>query len=188
MKHKSRAIITLVSIVTIILGFPLLAVGCGGNNSPLQLPNSSWHTYYNKNLGMGIAYPPDWMAIDITSTEVNFVPPIGNPTYSGNLLMSMDDLSANPMTLDEYSSQNIAQLKQVFKDFHSIESSATTLGYIPAQKVVYTSSLGQTLYESMQVFCIKDNKAYIITYTVEENQYANSVDTIQQMIDSVAFY
>ena len=172
-----------IAMIAILLGLAAVsALGCGGNQA--GLPGAGWQSYHNSHLGLSISYPAGWDAIDITDTEVNFVPPMGQSS-DGNVIVSVDDLSAT-MTLDEYRDQSVAQLKKVFTDFQSVELSATTMGTVSAYKIVYTYSLTENR-EAMQVFCIKDNKAYIFTYTVGAGQYANEIGTIQQMFDSLSF-
>ena len=80
------------------------------------------------------------------------------------------------MTLEEYTNTQINLLEE-----NLLESSTTTLAAIPGYKIVFTNIEG---LKTMQVWTIKDDKAYIITYVAKEEHYENDLQIVQKMIDS----
>jgi serine/threonine-protein kinase len=80
------------------------------------------------------------------------------------------------MTLEEYTNSQINPLEEKL-----LESNTTTLADIPGYEIVFTSVQG---LKTMQVWTIKDDKAYIITYVAKEEDYENDLQIAQKMIDS----
>jgi eukaryotic-like serine/threonine-protein kinase len=67
------------------------------------------------------------------------------------------------MTLEEYTNTQVNLLEE-----NLLESSTTTLADIPGYKIVFTNIEG---LKTMRVWTIKDDKAYIITYLAQEEDY-----------------
>ncbi len=67
------------------------------------------------------------------------------------------------ITLHVYVNAGIDVLKKIFSGFNLISFNATTLGGIPAQKMVYAANLPPGLnLKFLQFFAIRDNTSYII--------------------------
>ena len=81
----------------------------------------------------------------------------------------------------------ISDLTQAATNFDLKESTPTVLAGIPAYKIVYSESLQQVPLQVMQVWAIKDNKAYILTFTAELPKYSTYLPVVQKMIDSFEF-
>ena len=117
-----------------------------------------------------------------------FLSPLENNSdaFQENLNIIIQDLSEEPMTLAEYTELSIGQAQEYRTDETDFDSIATTLDGIDAHKITYTGYnpyTGQTL-KHMQVWTIKDNTAYILTYTAEIDKYNNFLDDAQEMINS----
>jgi len=67
-----------------------------------------------------------------------------------------------------------------------IESGNATLAGNQGYKLVYTTNYSGTLgiRKTMELWTVKDGKAYIITYRARPGDYDVSADTVQKMIDS----
>jgi serine/threonine-protein kinase len=79
------------------------------------------------------------------------------------------------MTLEQYT--NI-QLNSI--EGQILESNATTLANLPAHEIIFTN-IG---LKTMQVWTLKDDKVYAITYIAEEEDYENDLQIAQRMIES----
>ncbi|MDP2211654.1 MAG: stalk domain-containing protein [Candidatus Aquicultor sp.] len=130
--------------------------------------------------GYRISYPENWVLAD--GSFVGFTSPEGN-----NANVGFEDLSADPKTLDEYTALSLATLKEVFPDIKILESASTTLGGNTAYKVTYTATQLGSKMKIMQIWTIKNNKAYIVTYGAVEGLYSNYADTTKRMLDSFTF-
>jgi len=104
--------------------------------------------------------------------------------FQENVNILVQDLSAQPMTLDEYTQLSVSQIGQVITDSNILDSSAVTLAGIPGHRVVYTGKQGQYDLKWMQVWTMQNNKAYVISYTAETGKYSTFLGTVQEMIDS----
>ena len=90
-------------------------------------------------------------------------------------------LNSQSITLDQYSD---AQINFIRKQASVLESNTITLkgdNNTRAHKIVYINSEGQKI---MQVWTIKDDKAYHITYATNETRYYDYLPPVQKMIDS----
>ena len=101
-----------------------------------------------------------------------------------NVNILVQDLSAQPMTLDEYTDLSLGQIEQFVTDAVILDSSAATLAGNPGHKAVYTGKQGQYDLQWMQVWTVKNDKAYVISYTAEATEYSAVLATVQEMIES----
>jgi len=104
--------------------------------------------------------------------------------FQENVNIIVQDLSDQPMTLAEYTELSIGQIEQVITDSNILDSSAVTLAGIPGHEVVYTGKQGLYDLKWMQVWTVKNDKAYVISYTAEVSSYPALLETVQEMIDS----
>ena len=104
--------------------------------------------------------------------------------FQENLNLIVQDLSTQPMTLQEYTELSVGQVEQFITDARILDSSATTLDGNSAHKLVYTGKQGQYSLKWMQVWTVIDNTAYVLSYTAEANKYNDFLDTAQEMVNS----
>jgi len=60
-----------------------------------------------------------------------------------------------------------------------LDSNTTVLANLPAHEIVFTN-LG---IKTMQIWTIKDDKVYTITYTAEEEDFQNDLQVAKMMIE-----
>ncbi|HET7389789.1 MAG TPA: DcrB-related protein, partial [Nitrososphaeraceae archaeon] len=100
---------------------------------------------------------------------------------------SVETLKKN-ISLDNYTNANLAKAKQSLPHFQLIDSNATILAGIPAHKIVYTfvspDPAIQIPFKSMNIWTIKQGKAYNISYTQARSQYNKYLEVIEHMINS----
>ena len=135
--------------------------------------------YDNPTFGIRIQYPADWGRLDLSflqhSADIDFYP-LNDTSLAKNLKIQVKNLPFHNMTLEEYTNSQINLLEE-----NLLESSAATLAGIPGYKIVFTNIEG---LKTMQVWTIKDDKAYIITYVAQEEDYEKELQIAQKMIDS----
>ena len=100
----------------------------------------------------------------------------------------LDTRINNNSTLEELTDRNL-ELAKSLPDFNVTEFNRTSiLSGIPAYKIVYTfadpGSPLLPLFKSMNLWTIKEGKAYTISYSASESEFSNHLETIQSMIDS----
>jgi hypothetical protein len=141
--------------------------------------SDTFRIYENPTYGIQIQYPSDWGRLDLSflqdSADIDFYP-LSDISLAKNLKIQVENLPFHNMTLEEYTNTQINPTEE-----NLLESNTTTLADIPGYKIVFTSIEG---LKTMQVWTIKDDKAYIITYVAQEEDYENDLQIAQKMIDS----
>jgi hypothetical protein len=178
-------------------------------NIPKNMPNSSSSvpnntnltnsilTYQNSSYGITIQYPANWAKDeedsdpnDTVTNIVAFNPAVESTadTYPPILAISMERLTDQNMTLDEFANSSITDYNKTLTDFNPIELNTNiTLagGNNPAYGLIYTDREDGTNYKTMEIGTIIGDRIYYIEYIAEEKQYSNYLPTIQMMINSL---
>ena len=79
------------------------------------------------------------------------------------------------MTLEEYNDIKIGSIEG-----RILDSNSTTLADLPAHEIIFTD----LVLKKMQVWTLKDDKVYTITYSAEEEDFQNELQTARRMIES----
>jgi eukaryotic-like serine/threonine-protein kinase len=141
--------------------------------------NNTFNLYENPTYGIKIQYPSNWGRLDLSflqdSADIDFYP-LSDTSLAKNLKILVKNLPFHNMTLEEYTNSQINPTEEIL-----LESNTTTLANIPGYKIVFTNVVG---LKTMQVWAIKDDKAYIITYVAKEEDYEKDLQIAQKMIDS----
>jgi len=166
--------------------------GCVGetpNFSDDYTPPTGMIIYESIEDGIRISYPQDWSVTEgVMGTIAAFSSPAEfNDVFAENANIGTEDLSTyGPITLEEYTNITIDTLRTFFVTNMEIEqSTAITFAGSQGYKIVYTGTMGETRFKTMQVWTIKNKKAYLITYMAEPEDYSTHVGTIEKMIDSL---
>lgn len=144
-----------------------------------QTDQTNFTTYENPTFGIRIQYPSDWGRLDLSflqdSADIDFYP-LSDTSLAKNVKIQVNNLPSRNMTLEEYTNSQINPLEEKL-----LKSNTTTLAGIPGYEIVFTSLQG---LKTMQVWTVKDDKAYIITYVAQEEDYEKDLQIAQKMIDS----
>ena len=150
-------------------------------------------TYTNSNYGITIQYPSDWKIGEHIYTNrfvVNFTSTLKNnsDTFPATITVSVEPLKQNRTTLNEFTITTLDNAKQSLPNLQLIESNATTLASNPAHRIVYTFTSSdpsvQLHFQSMNIWTLKENKVYSISYTQARSQFNKYLPIIQNMIHS----
>ncbi|MBW4507455.1 MAG: protein kinase [Scytonematopsis contorta HA4267-MV1] len=151
-------------------------------------PQSNSLETYNA-YGMTIQYPKGWEKLvtpdRITGNFARFVPPkeANSDLYQENINLIIHDLPENSRELQQFTQSNLDDIKQS-SDVKILEQGETQLANQNAYQVIYTIKEDKIDVQRLQVWTIKDNKVYIITYAADINQYNQYLNTAQKMISS----
>jgi hypothetical protein len=161
------------------------------DNTTTITTSSPFLTYENSTFGIRIQYPSDWQKLEFSRRDSSGIavifrspPENASDTKLENLLIQVGNLPFQNISLEALNNANVDTLRNSLVDFKLIESTATTIAYNPAYKIVYTDTVGQDELKTMQVLSIKEDKAYLITYTAQASRYDRYLPTIQKMSDS----
>ncbi len=144
--------------------------------------------YQNPTDGIKMKYPKTWRKQEIgTFGDVaKFLSPLksGSNTFQAQVTIEMENLK-QPISLAEYTNSKVNEITQYLTNARIHDSRSTTLANQPAHEVVYSGKQEQYSVKRRAVWLLKNNKAYIITYTADESQYDDFLKTAQEMINSL---
>jgi serine/threonine-protein kinase len=144
-------------------------------------------TYTNSTYGITIQYPQDWRKVepsDEPGLHIAFVLPKESDSGMRDDVQIIVLNMSVPETLDVFTQNLIQGEEQSRHDFKLIDSTPTTLAGNPAHKIVFTSKDVQYDMKSMYVYTIKNNNLYMVIYSAQSYRYSDSMEIVQQMIDS----
>jgi eukaryotic-like serine/threonine-protein kinase len=169
--HTFLLILATLSLLTLSSRGYVLAIA--------QTSDQSFETYKNPAFGIGIQYPSDWGRLDLSflendSADIDFYP-LEEVSQAIVVKVQVKTLPLGNITLDDYTKTQINYTEEQL-----LESNTTTLAGLPAHKIIFTDLDLKT----MQVWTIKDDKIYTITYTAEEEDFQDDLHIAERMIKS----
>lgn len=167
-------------ILIFILVSILIWFSVNQNTGIAQIDETIFVPYSNPTFGIRIQYPADWGRLDLSflqndSANINFYP-LDDPSGSLSVRIRVDTLlPSQNITLDEYTSMKINSTEDQL-----IESNSTTLANLPAHETV----VGNSLLETLQVWALKGDRVFSITYQAGEEDFQNDLPVAKKMIES----
>ncbi|GAB4225877.1 MAG: hypothetical protein Kow0049_04210 [Stanieria sp.] len=180
LSHKiSVRLISILGTIIVILGFGFWKL--------LTPEKTTFVTYSDPEYGIKINYPKDWSAEqrnDFFTTGIIFTAPDqeAQDNFQENISVMIEELST-PLSISEYTNQSIQEIKKL-SDPNLTSASVTTLANGEARKVVYHGEEGGNKLQRMQIWTIRNNRVYIITYTAEEKKYQKFSPIVNKMLNS----
>lgn len=164
-------------LIFILVGI-LIWFSVNQNTAIAQIDETIFVPYSNPTFGIRIQYPADWGRLDLSflqndSANINFYP-LDDPSGSLSVRIRVDTLLQN-ITLDEYTSMKINSTEDQL-----IESNSTTLANLPAHETV----VGNSLLKTLQVWALKGDRVFSITYQAGEEDFQNDLPVAKKMIES----
>lgn len=143
-----------------------------------QTEQTNFSTYENPTFGIRIQYPSDWGRLDLSflgdSADIDFYP-LDDTSGAKDVRIQVKTLPVQNMTLEQYTDTQINSIEGQI-----LGSNATTLAGMKAHQLIFTN-IG---LKTMQIWTLKDDKAYTITYIAEEEDFENDLPIARAMIES----
>ncbi len=175
------------SIFLIILIISLTLFSCTKEKEKTDTKQKEFiefKTYNNFNYGFSIKYPEDWGLIeDFETNTIMFL----SSDKSAQINFGSEDLSMQPMKLNEYTDFSIKQLPNLFDNTKIIQApKKVMLSGIKADKVVYEYEIPEenVIIKVIQVWTIKNNKSYILAFIAEKDKFDSLLEISDEIIDS----
>lgn len=153
------------------IGVVLLAIVIG-----FSYFGNMFRTYKHPTEGFSIKYPARWTVQEnFSGASVVLVSPIASSLdyFQESVNVVVQDMTAQPMSLVDYTSTAVTQMKVVFKQrIEILDSGPTTLGGLPAHKFVFIGKGPDGDIQYHSVWTIKGFKAYQVTFTSLASQYS----------------
>ncbi|MFK0733944.1 MAG: protein kinase [Gloeotrichia echinulata GP01] len=170
--------------------------------NPFKPANINVAYYENSTFHIKMKYPQTWKKEEINDTFTGDLAKFtalnssnngnnGNKNFAPVLTVNFKDLQ-QPISLVQYTTGKIDEITQFLTNPKIEQSHPITLANLPpAHEVVYSGKEGKEGKEGeytvkrRAVWLLKNNRAYIITYTAEESQYDEFFNVAQEMINSL---
>ena len=185
MGRRKRQIV-IITIVGVIALFFLWLV--------LFVPRPDFYYYNNSKARVKLKFPSSWTSKENLETGalVAFISPLdsGLDIYPDNVNIVIQDLSKNPLTLDEYAKLAVDQLIAVFgnEQIHDLKTESTQLAHLPAKKIVYTAKAQEADLKIMHILAVDGMTAYQFTYSALTATYDKYIGLVNTMAQSFEIY
>ncbi len=140
----------------------------------MKRQKQSFEKYENPEHGISLSYPADWTKVDdVAGGTVAFVAPAKKKQQEArkNLLISVQDLSEEEISLSEYMELNMQVLTQSGKQVKMLKHTETELAKNPAHKLVFKIPFKNTSIVHEQIYMMCDDIAYVLTFSASEKEY-----------------
>ncbi len=175
---------------------PSISESASPSLSPSSSASSStataegFETFEDETNGFEFQYPQDWtQRTNVEGTVIFLLAPVeSGATFHPNFNVVVQDFGGQSMDLAQYTELNKQQLEQLITDF-KLESEERVSGSngVEFQELLYTGKQGQLDLIWLQLYTIQNGKAYICTYTSNDDSYNKNIDAIQKMAESMVF-
>ena len=151
------------------------------------IETSSKLSYENDTWGIKIQYPQNWKRQDIEDPIGGEVVIFSSPkqsqedNFQEHLIISVQEVDGD---LKESQKLFVSNIVNRQPGAEIIESGMTTLAGKPGSTLIFTRDDGEKRLKKLLVWTLKDNKAYIITYTATVEEYDHFIRAANNMIKS----
>lgn len=151
-------------------------------------PAAQNKNYRNSAAGYELEYPADFTVKNIGSATV-FSSRVEDKKYafSPSVNVVAVDLGGSVSDLDVFYRQSKEALGRSLGTVKFIEDKKDTLSKTDAYRLVYASRQKKADFKFLQVLCVHNNRAYVLTYTALQDQYDKFLKVAQAMIKSFRF-
>ncbi|RCJ19916.1 serine/threonine protein kinase [Nostoc sp. ATCC 43529] len=153
----------------------------------LQTPRQNFLTYQDSSYGIKIQYPESWKIQEtpnlITKKLVTFLSPKQTDTddFQEFITITIENFSG---TLKESQDLFIKEVQATLSDATIVNKSETTLAKKRANQLIFVGKDGNKNLKSLQIWTLKGNQAYVVTYLAAINDYDRFLPTAEKMIES----
>jgi len=148
-----------------------------------------WLTYTDNANKFTMNYPKEWTQKAV-GNAIAFLSPRAddNDQFQENVNIMVQDLSAQPMTLEQYTDLSKKQITENGGAGAILSQGSRTIGGQKAVEMVYNLNYQGRVLKIKQYWFIKGNKAFLLTYTAEPSQFSKYEETATSVINSFSFF
>ncbi|NJL91445.1 MAG: CHAT domain-containing protein [Coleofasciculaceae cyanobacterium SM2_1_6] len=145
--------------------------------------------YEEKSYGIKLEYPTTWVLqerFDSITGDVIKLFPADHPEVE--LILNVQDLSGLSLTLKDFRKKTMENLKKYSENFKLIKEVESTLARGKGYTLVYTSTRRGINYQATQIFSMKGNQGYVMTYLAPESAKSSFVQyesDVKKIMDSL---
>jgi eukaryotic-like serine/threonine-protein kinase len=152
--------------------------------------DSGFLTYDDLITGFSMKYPSDWDRSQHIDKSVTFVAPreINSEINPAGIAVMVKDIGSNT-TMRSITQTQLDTLENLYPDIQILESIQTTFLGNPAHMIIFTATDNtENLRKAMQIWFKEDNKAYLITYKSDNDNFSKYLPTVDKMLNSFYTY
>lgn len=154
-----------------------------------KVPPTTLQLHQSKEGNFTVQLPADWeVRTGFMGTDVLALAPYQkNPEqFRENVSVLVVKLD-QPLPAKEYYDLNLQGLQKLLTNYKLEQSEAVTIDGVDALKLVYTHQMGEIKAKVTQFLLLKDNKAYVITFSAEPDNFNKLLPQIDEVIKSFHF-
>ena len=135
-----------------------------------------------------IEYPDNWELnkSGLMGTKFILFSKLSNSTdkFRENVNLIIQDLTGSNITLDKYVEISENQIRTLVTNGKIIETKRITDKGFEYHKMIYTGKQGVFDLKFIQYYWVFDNKAFVLTFTAEINEFDDFVQIGEKIMDS----
>ena len=147
---------------------------------------TNWKTIEDKSYS--VKYPSDWEVNSTGMMGTSFIlfSPLTETqdNFKENVNLLIQDLSAYDLNLDKYVEISVGQIKTMVTNSNILESKTIKSEFGEYQKMIYTGEQGMFKLKFEQYYWVKNNNAYVLTFTSELDKYLNYKEIGEAILNS----
>ena len=141
--------------------------------------------YTNSEHGIRLTYPFGWQLVpadESSETIATFVPQSNKSASVSNEVIVATKNIKKSISLDEYTTATVYDIIRILPRAKILDSKVITLDNNPAHRIVYTAEEERDMMKYLQVWLLKNDRAYTITYKAQEDSYNDFLKPVQNVI------
>jgi len=142
-------------------------------------------TYRNPYFNFTVNYPENWEAGEISGIAYFRTPREGTQdTFSENINIIVDNLTGNPVNLEQYTAYFFAVAPTSITGFQLVEKGTVVINGRDASFIVYASVQNGARLRHKLYQIVDDKKGYNLTYTALEVNYDTFLPQAEEIMRS----
>eukprot|EP01104_Vermistella_antarctica_P016565 TRINITY_DN5655_c0_g1_i3.p1 TRINITY_DN5655_c0_g1~~TRINITY_DN5655_c0_g1_i3.p1 ORF type:complete len:555 (-),score=113.10 TRINITY_DN5655_c0_g1_i3:100-1692(-) len=141
--------------------------------------------------GVSMSYPaPGWSFIEDSSSMGGPVVQFQETGGAVNQQPANINITIIPdcnVSLQEFTQHSMAQMKQLLPSLDDLVTSDVTLGGLPGCSAIYGTQTGPYTMKFYQMWTVKEGTAYVLTFTVNKDDFAKHHAKVVQVFTSFKF-
>ena len=148
----------------------------------------TWLNYSDHNLKFSIKYPDTWIKQPNQNIMVFLSPKEGvMDMFQENVNVILQNLSRQPMTIEQYTEVTKKHVVDNFGTSAIVSLKNVTIAELSGMELIYNMNYQGKKLKVKQCWVIRNNNAYLLTYTAEPEQYNKYENSAVEMIKSFNF-
>ena len=147
---------------------------------------SDYKLYMNTKFNFSLQYPSSWTVVEgfMGSAFITLSPLNKDDLFQENINIGIQDLCGLNLTLKQFSDLSYTQLENVITDFQLIAKENAILANNNTEIIIFSGIQGKHRLTWLQIYTLYNEKAYIITYTAESNEFGRYLPFAISVINS----